>query len=132
MSSLIPFAFGTIMMAMIAVTPATAKPLEGVWAGDRMILTATATGARIDGDCATGNISAPLKPDVHGHFQVMGAFQRYRPGAQAEDTADVAHLTRFVGELRGKLLLLTVTGPGEKPEAFRLVKGNSIKLIRCL
>ena len=87
MPSLTSIVFGTGVLAMVLATTSPASPIEGVWAGDRMIFTATAAGAHIETDCASGSIAGPLHPDKHGRFQVMGAFQRYRPGARPKIAA---------------------------------------------
>jgi hypothetical protein len=113
-----------------------APPLEGVWGtgmeGERMLLTVTPEGGRIEMGCATASLVGPIHPGGDGKFQAVGSFERHRPGPEmANKSAAVS--ARFVGELQDGVLTLSMLPEGATtPQVFKLRQGVRVKLFRCL
>jgi hypothetical protein len=120
-----------IMAALTASAAASPLPPATIWAGDRMILTVTADGARLQGDCSSGTITGALKPNNHGVFVAHGNFSKEAGGPQQAD-ADASVTATFTGHLDGDVLRLVISVSGQPGEQrFALVKGARIKLVRC-
>jgi hypothetical protein len=114
-----------------------ARSVQGTWASapghEHMILTADASGGRIEMDCASGTLAGPMTTDGNGKFQTTGTFEQHAPGPQRADKALAAVKTRFTGELHNGVLTLTVlTEGGSAPQVFQLREGARVKLLRCL
>jgi hypothetical protein len=112
---------------------ASAAPIEGQWAGDRLQLVIDSAGGRVEMDCASGRFPGPVMADAAGGFVVMGTFDQQQPGRQPADSAAKPGKARYVGELKEGGLRLTISSEGgAEPEVFNLRKGARIKLVRCL
>lgn len=126
--------------AMTIGSASAATPdLTGLWGGDHARLTLNAAGGRIEYDCGAGTIDSPLRLDATGRFDVSGKHEDYSPGpsggsgptpADVVPTMLVAH---YKGEVRGDHMALSVHIAGDKTvRSFKLVRGQNVKLIRCL
>ena len=71
--------FAALLMATPTPSPASRVP-PGAWGGTGIALEVTASGARIELDCAHGTIEAPLALDAEGGFDLPGTLVRERPG----------------------------------------------------
>ena len=128
-------AFAAALLVALGIPQAalaTAAPLTGNWAGDRVALSITSRGARITADCADGSIDGPLQPDRHGRFRANGNFASHRPGPQLADETVPAAATRFDGAVAGNTLALTITEPGGVSRKVTLVRNAHLKPVRCL
>ena len=119
--------------------PATpmAEPLQGAWGSaagsERLLLTVDALGGRIEMDCATGQLSGPVRFDGQGKFQASGTFDKHPAGPQRADGPAAAVNARFTGELHDGVMTLTIQADGtNSPQVFRLREGLRVKLLRCL
>lgn len=122
---------GIAMAAEWAAAGASAGPIEGQWAGDRLQLVIGPAGGRVEMDCASGRFPGPVLADAAGGFVAMGTFDQQRPGAQPADAAPGK--ARYAGELKDGVLRLTISPEGgAAPEVFHLRKDARIKLVRCL
>ncbi len=126
-----------LMLALTVATPALASPaitapLTGRWAGDRLDLVATASGARLALDCAAGHIDAPISPDKTGHFSASGSFNAWQPGPQRADEPVPDAAARFTGTISGDRMTLHIQRAGIEPQTYQLVRGATSKPVRCL
>lgn len=124
-------------LALAGVTAVTSNPptasLGGDWAGDRMQLTFTPEGARVEMDCASGAIKGPIALDRNGKFAAKGHFERYQSGPQRADNFQKPSEARFSGKITGDMMKLSILDKGAHvPHAYTLRKGARLKLIRCL
>ena len=120
------------MAALALAMPATAAPLTGHWAGDRLTLVATATGAQLVLDCAAGRIDAPIAPDAAGHFTAHGSFASFQPGPQRADDPAPEAPAMFAGTVTGDRMTISISRPGAERQTYRLARGAAIKPVRCL
>lgn len=106
----------------------------GEWGGQHVGLTVTASGARIEFDCAHGSIGAKMSLDAEGRFNVMGTFVKERGGPVRIDEKPDSSPARYSGRVEGKkmTLTLTLTDSGEDLGTFTLTRGESPNLTKCL
>lgn len=104
---------------------------DGVWSGDRHILTINKTGARLEADCAFAEFPT-LAPDANGHFKVNGQFHPDTAGPQPGDKIATGKPATLEGTLQADKLVVTLSATGTKPQTLTLQRGNRVKLIRCL
>ena len=119
---------------MSPVTTAnTPEALTGTFGGDRVNATFTANGARLDFDCAVAEIDGAVLPDGDGRFVVRGRYLADHAGPIAGDAAPQAVATVFEGRIAGDTLRLELKVTGEPaPRVLMLVRGQRVKLVRCL
>jgi hypothetical protein len=118
------------MLLMGTATSAT-PALQGVWSGDRHILTVTNSGARLETDCAFAEFPAPA-PDSRGHFKVEGRFHPDTAGPQPGDKPAPGQPASLEGTLDAGTLQVTLSPKGHAPQKLTLQRGQHVKLIRCL
>lgn len=124
---------GAAMALELASAAGTAPGLEGAWAGDRLQLVIDATGGRVTSDCATGTFAGPVSLNEAGAFSALGAFDAHRPGPERADHPALPARARYVGEVSGDLMKLSIfTDGAAAAEVFNLRKGARFKPIRCL
>ena len=83
-------------------------------------------------DCASGAIAGPLRLDASGSFSASGTFMQHQPGPQRADET-VPDKARYIGEVQGAVMTLTIQPVGSgAPQVFRLQRGTTVKLVRCL
>ena len=127
--------FVLAMGALLMTTPVlpASPPLTGTWGGDRTMLTLEATAGRIEYDCGAGTIEAPLVLDAKGAFSTTGRHEDYTPGPTAADKATAFRVASYRGTVVGDHMTLRVQVAGEKaPRVLNLVRGQRVKLVRCL
>lgn len=121
-----------LAIAGIASAAAGSSGLEGKWAGDRLIMTVRPDGATINSDCARGAINQPLHLDRHLRFSATGTFTADKAGPQKADEAVRAIPSTFRGQLAGDTLDLSIEAEGQELRKFKLQRGGTVKLVRCL
>jgi len=93
----------------VSPTPApSATPAEvaqGRWAQDHVALDVTATGGKIEFDCAHGTLAAPLLTDPTGHFDVSGNFV---PEGGPDRPDRPVFVARYSGQVVGNTMNLHV------------------------
>lgn len=123
-------AVGGVTMNLAA---AAGPALEGAWGGDRLRLVVDAQGATVQADCADGRIAGPIVLSQGGSFVASGTYAEHKGGPQVADEASGPAQARFSGELRGDTLTLSILPAGAKvAQTFRLQRGATVKLVRCL
>ena len=92
----------------------------------------TAGKTTIEYDCAHAIIEQPINLDRRGRFSVAGK-QFPEHGGPTREEDEVGYPARFVGEVRGEEMTLTVTS-GSKNETigtFTLRRGAQSRLMKC-
>jgi hypothetical protein len=119
---------------MQVVTMASAaEALTGPYGGDRVNATFTASGARLDFDCAAAEIDGAVHPGSDGRFVARGRYLADHPGPIDGDAAARAVSAVFEGRLEGDTLQLKLLVHGRADAAvYTLVRGRRVKLVRCL
>jgi len=114
-------------------TPQDSVP-QGSWGGQHIRLEVTATGARVEHDCAHGTIAEPMEVDREGRFEARGTHVQERGGPQREDEALPARPARYVGRVDASAMTLTIvlTDTNETLGPFTLARGSDGVLRKCL
>ncbi len=121
-----------LTVACTAATP-TPSPLTGQWGGRQVRLTLDTAGGRIEYDCAAGTFDKPLLLDAEGNFSNSGKHEDYAKGPTNPDAPPAFADVIYNGKITGDQMALLVRVAGEKtPRSFTLVRGQNVKLIRCM
>jgi len=114
-----------------ANTPAL---ITGDWGGQHLGLTARASGADLEYDCALGRIAEPIRPDGSGRFVAAGEHYPGHGGPIRIDEEQVKRPARYSGVVQGDVMTLSVllTDSGEALGSFTLVLGRSPHVFKCL
>jgi hypothetical protein len=106
----------------------------GIWGGDHVRLLVTDSGGSLEYDCAHGKIDQPLVSDAAGRFDLRGTHTREHGGPIREDEAADTHPARYSGTTDGRTMILTVTlsDSGERVGTFKLTRGETGWILRCL
>ena len=109
-------------------------PVTGDWGGQHLGLVASAAGADLEYDCATGKMAEPIRPDQSGRFLVAGEHYPGHGGPIRVDEEPVKRPARYAGQVRGDTMTLTVTltDSNEVLGSFTLVLGRSPRVFKCL
>ena len=125
----------SLVLALLTMTSTAllaAAPLSGEWGGDQVRLTLDATGGRIEYSCGAGTIDVPLQTDAQGHFSARGMHEARTPGPTRADSAPASQAATYRGRVDGDRMTLTVeVSGGGTPLQYNLIRGRSVKLIRC-
>ena len=122
-----------IALGVIAVTPMIAQETNAtVWGGQHVEITMNATGAKIEFDCASGTIAAPLKVDAQGKFQSDGTYTRERPGPVMKD-GNPAVPARYSGVIAGDTMHLEIVLSKSKESvgSYVLTRGQPGRVFKC-
>jgi hypothetical protein len=105
----------------------------GTWGGEHISLEVTDRGGRVEYDCAHGSIDQRIVLDSRGRFDVRGTHVREHGGPVRKDETEDSHPARFVGEIRGDTMTLTVTESDTKEAVgtFTLVFGQRPHVTKC-
>ena len=105
----------------------------GLWGGDRASLLIDAAGARIEFDCGAASLEGPLKSDAQGRFASRGEYEDVAGGPQPGDAPPSTRAARFEGRITGDILDLSMhVADDPVPRRYRMIRGQRIKLVRCL
>ena len=135
------FKWAALFCAVILMSCANAGSPQAVgqWGGDHVRLTLDAAGGRIEYDCGAGTIDAAVQLDAENRFSAKGKHEEFSSGKAAgsgptdADAVPALRSANYSGKIEGDQLSLTVRIDGDKvPRSFKLARGKSVKLIRCL
>lgn len=103
------------------------------WAGSHISLTITVNGAKVDYDCAEGEILEPIRP-VSGRFSVRGIHRQGTGGPDGIDPIVIPRPARYDGVITNDRMNLTVTltDRNERLGVFELRGGAEPQLVKCL
>lgn len=135
------FACRVGVVAAIAAAVACRNPVAagdrvatGTWGATSIRLEVTPHGATTEYDCAHGTIDEPLVTDRAGRFSAAGTHVREHGGPIRQDEQADRHPARYVGQLIGDSLRLTVTLTDTQHDVgtFTLTRGATGRLLKCL
>ena len=129
-SALLLFA---LALASTTPPPAPAAVAAGPWGGTGIAIDVTASGARVEFNCAHGTIDSPLVLDADGKFELRGSLVRERPGPVRENQSQRSEPVRWQGRLEGDTLHLAIVRPGatETSKPIAAKRGQSPLLRKC-
>lgn len=124
--------------------------LEGQWGGQQISMQISDGGALVEFACARGTIEQKIELDEAGRFDVRGTHTTERggptrlgvtareedgtttPPQAAGDTKSTA--ARYGGQVAGESMTLTITlaGAGSPLGTFKLTRGVTPRLMKCL
>ncbi|HEX9894671.1 MAG TPA: hypothetical protein VGA78_12150 [Gemmatimonadales bacterium] len=122
------------LLLLLACSELTVNFLSfSTWGGIHIGLTITVGGARVEYDCAEGEILEPISP-VDGRFSVQGIHRAGVGGPIGIDPATSPRPARYEGVVRGDRMTLTVTltDKNERLGVFELRGGASPQVFKCL
>ena len=104
------------------------------WGGDHVGLTVSATGGTLEYDCASGTIDQPVVAAANGNFVAQGTHTIGHGGPIMVGEIPDRHPARYDGWTDGETMRLsvTLTDTGQKLGEFKLVRGQSPHVFRCL
>jgi hypothetical protein len=104
-----------------------------VWGGDHIEIETTASGARVEFDCAHGTIDAPLEADARGAFRLGGTFtpERAGPGPSRDEGPRPLKAT-YSGTINDGAMNLRIDIEGQdQARAFTLTRGQRGQIRKC-
>lgn len=134
-----PFAAGLgVLVLGTVIACATLAPDErrvatGTWGGEHVGLTVTDTGAHVEFDCASGDITQPLALDARGNLSVEGVYVREHGGPIQVGEVPDRKPARYAGRVAGTTLTIDVilTDSNEKIGTFTLERGAGSGVRKC-
>lgn len=127
-----------LLLLLIAASATCGKSLTGPvtpgdWGGEHIGLSVAQSGAILEYDCASGTIDQPLVA-TEGRFTAFGTHIREHGGPIREGESADKHPARYEGRIDGQTMTLdvTLTVSGEKLGSFKLVRGQSPRVFKCL
>jgi hypothetical protein len=114
------------------VAPRQQRLPSGLWGGQHASMEVTDAGAQLEFDCAHGRIDQAISLES-GRFDVKGTYSPERPGPRREDD-NTARTVRYVGEVDGKKMKLTINGTDGSSDAiasFTLEHGRTPTIRKC-
>ena len=105
----------------------------GTWGGDHIALTVTESGARIEFDCASGDIPKPIMIGDDGRMSVDGVYLPEHGGPVRIDEVAERKPARYSGPLNGQTLILDVMliASNEHVGRFTLTHGATPEVRKC-
>ncbi|HKV32914.1 MAG TPA: hypothetical protein VJP89_01195 [Pyrinomonadaceae bacterium] len=105
---------------------------RGEWGGTHINMNVGEQLAKLEFDCAHGEISGPLSVDGEGKFKLPGTFTPERGGPVRADEAARARPAIYSGTIKGNTMTLTMKIEGsDETESFTLEKGKAGELFKC-
>lgn len=127
---------GACCAALLAAAAARAeggRVAEGLWGGRHVSMDVTEEGARLEFDCARGQIDAPFETDADGRFDLPGTYTRHGPGPIRVGKTPTARPARYSGRVEGSRMTLSVRlANSDKPLAeYTLTRGERGRVVKC-
>ena len=106
---------------------------EGLWGGQHVSMSVTEEGARLEFDCARGQIDAPFETDADGRFDLPDTYTRHGPGPIRVGKTPTARPARYAGRVEGSRMTLSVRlANSDKPLAeYALTRGERGRVVKC-
>jgi hypothetical protein len=103
------------------------------WGGKHIEMTITASGAQIEFDCATGNISEKVPLTSNSYFQLKGTLTREHGGPIRKNETSNKEEAIFSGKIENGTMTLTVLVGGKNAfvQAFVLKRGQAGQIVKC-
>jgi hypothetical protein len=126
-----------VLFALVAAGCGESRPesalATGEYGGEHVALSVGASSARLEFDCAHGQMPAPIHLDSEGRFSVEGTFTQERGGPATTLPEDVRPV-RYTGVSRGSEVTFTIRLIREDGSlgSFSVRRGSPASLFRCL
>jgi hypothetical protein len=119
--------------ALMTEKPRTRQLPTGTWGGEHIRLEVAARQVWIEYDCAHATIDKSIILDRNGRFDVSGMHFSERGGPVRRGSVSRGYAVRFVGQVKGKEMSLTVTNSetNESIGTFTLTYGQQPRLMKC-
>jgi len=110
----------------------TKRLAVGLWGGPHVNIDVSSQSAKVEYDCAHGEIPGPLVVDSEGKFEWRGTFTPERGGPLRADESARSQPATYSGEIKdNKMTLILKITNSEDAETFTLEKGKAGKLVKC-
>ena len=118
--------------AMLVYSRMMQRVPRGEWGGTHISINVGEQSAKVEYDCAHGEIFGPLSLNSEGKFQWRGTFTPERGGPiRAGETAQTRDAT-YEGTIAGNTMTLTLKiADSDDTETFTLEKDKPGKLVKC-
>jgi hypothetical protein len=105
----------------------------GLWSGKHISLEITEQETKVEYDCAHGTINKKIILDKRNHFDVLGTHFEEHGGPLKLDNSSGGFPVRFIGQIKGKKMLLTVKRKDNNKVigTFTLVHNQESSLVKC-
>ena len=115
------------------MSPGQTAVATGVWGGDHIGLTVTDSGAQLEFDCATGEITRRLTVDASGRGLFDGLYVQERGGPVRLGQEPERQAARYAARVAGTTLTLDVTlsASGTAVGSFSLTHGRTPRVKKC-
>jgi hypothetical protein len=125
-------AAAVLVTSALALATPSAPRLTGLWGGERIALDIGPDGARVDYDCAHGDVEGAFALDRRGRFELRGTHVEEHGGPVREGAAH-AEPVRYSGTVKGDRMTLRVTraSSGEPIGTFTLGRGREPSIVKC-
>ncbi|MBV9242730.1 MAG: hypothetical protein JO314_12050 [Acidobacteria bacterium] len=122
------------LFSLVGYGQRTTPVKTGQWGTTGLNIAVAGTGATLEFDCATGEITSRLRAKRNGSFEAVGTFTRSGPGPVRMDQESQATQVRYKGKVSGKKMTLTITrvDTGESLGSYTLTLGQTGRIRRCL
>lgn len=130
--ALIVAAFCAFHSANFACNKSVPGNAVGAWGGEHVALQVSNSGARLELDCAHGEISGPLTVDKHGNFDMPGTFTPEHGGPIRKDENSNAQPARYTGHIEGDTMTLKIVRGQQESGPLTLTRNAQPKLTKCL
>jgi hypothetical protein len=105
---------------------------RGEWGGTHITMSVGEQLAKLEFDCAHGEIPGPLSVDSEGNFKLPGTFTPERGGPVRADETPRSRPALYSGTIKGNTMTLTMKIEGsDETESFTLEKGKAGELFKC-
>jgi hypothetical protein len=105
---------------------------RGEWGGTHITMSVGEQLAKLEFDCAHGEIPGPLSVDSEGNFKLPGTFTPERGGPVRADETSRAQSAIYSGTINGNKMTLTLKLKGsDDAETFTLERGKPADLFKC-
>lgn len=121
-----------LCMAVMVYSRMMDRIPAGEWGGSHISMSVTERSAKIEFDCAQGEIFGPLTIDSEGKFHLQGTFTRERGGPVRADETRKAEPATYSGKVTGNKMTLTLKlSDSDESQTFTLEKGKEAELFKC-
>lgn len=122
----------SLCAAALVYSRMTQRIPRGEWGGDHISMNVGERSAKIEYDCAEGEIQGPLVVDGQGKFELHGTFTMERGGPIRQGESSRPQPASYSGEIKGNTMTLILKiSDSEDAETFTLEKGKAGKLVKC-
>ena len=104
----------------------------GAWGGEHVALQVSNNDARLELDCAHGQITGPVTLDKNGNFDVAGTFTPEHGGPIRKDENPTAQSARYTGHIEGDTMTLKIVRSQQESGPFTLTRNAQPRLTKCL